>query len=286
VVPPLGAGNSGSFRIYVKDNNNQWQFYPRKDAITITASFPVSDNIVINEFMADNDNIIPDPAGDYDDWIELYNPTPDSILLTGRYLTDKPDQLNKWQFTQQDLYLNPGEFLLVWCDEDSGQAGIHTNFALSKGGEFIALVDTDGVSVIDSITFGPQITDTSYGRFPDASNNWYFMEIPTPGSSNIATSVEEDFNPVSFNLSVYPNPFNPSTTIQYNIPEMSKVDFKIYDVLGREVWSFTEDEKLAGTYKLKWNGVNDFGSRVSSGIYILRVTAGKYNKSHKMVMIK
>jgi hypothetical protein len=286
VIPPLGAGISGNFRIYVRDTNLDWLLYPRKNPITITASIPVADNIVVNEIMADNDNTIPDPAGEYDDWFELYNPASDSILLTGKYLTDKPDQLNKWQFTQQNLYLNPGEYLLIWCDEDSGQAGIHTNFALSKGGEFIAIVETDGVSIIDSITFGQQITDTSYGRFPDATGSWYFMEIATPGSSNIITDVEEENIPFGYSLNIYPNPFNPATTIQYQIPEMSNVELKIYDILGREIWNLYEPEKTAGTYKLKWNGVNSFGQKISSGIYILRMSAGKYTKSFKMMLMK
>ena len=285
-IPPLGAGNSGHFKILVKDINSNWQLYPRKNAILITASQPIEDNIVINEFMADNDNIVPDPAGEYDDWIELYNPTSDSVLLTGKYLTDKPDQLSKWQFTENNLYLHANEYLLIWCDEDTGQAGIHTNFALSKGGEFIALVETDGVTVIDSLSFGPQKTDTSYGRFPDATNSWYFMETPTPGSSNIISSVVAEVLPQNFNLTVFPNPFNPATTIQYQIPEMSDVDLKIYDILGREIWSFFENEKHAGIYKLQWNGVNNFGQKISSGIYILRMSAGKYSNSFKMMFLK
>jgi spore coat protein CotH len=285
-VPPIGAGNSVSIQIYVKDINNNSLLYPRKNPITITASIPVATDIVVNEIMADNDNTIPDPAGEYDDWFELYNPTSNPVLLTGKYLTDKPDQLNKWQFTQPNLYLNAGEYLLIWCDEDSGQTGIHTNFALSKGGEYVAIVESDGVSIIDSITFYQQITDTSYGRYPDGTSTWYFMENPTPGSSNIATSVNEENIPNEFNLSVYPNPFNPSTTIQYQIPEMSNVELKIYDILGTEIWNLYESEKSAGTYTLKWNGVNNFGQKISSGIYILRMSAGNYKKTFKMMLMK
>jgi len=286
VIPPLGSGNSGNFRIFVRDINLNWLLYPRKNSITITSSIPVANTIVVNEIMADNDNIIPDPSGEYDDWFEMFNPTQDSILLTGKYLTDKPDQLNKWQFTQPDLYLNPGEYLLIWCDEDSGQAGIHTNFALSKGGEYVAIVESDGVSIIDSITFYQQRTDTSYGRYPDATGSWYFMETPTPGSSNIITNVEEEIIPSGYSLNIYPNPFNPTTTIQYQIPEMSNVELKIYDILGTEIWNLYESEKSAGTYKLKWNGVNNFGQKISSGIYILQISAGNYTKSFKMMLMK
>jgi spore coat protein H len=285
LIPPLGASASGEFRIYIEDAQNNSLFYPRKNPIIISTSSPNADNIVINEFMADNDNVIPDPAGEYDDWIELYNPTSDSILLTGKYLTDKPDNLTKWQFYQPDLYLHSGEYLIIWCDEDSGQAGIHTNFALSKNGEFIAITGEDGVTVIDSITFGEQITDTSFGRSPDAGSNWIFM-IPTPGAPNIVTHVEDEIIPQTFSLSVFPNPFNPSTTVQYTIPIRNEINFKIYDILGNEVWEYSAGEQNAGTYNFKWNGVNSFGIRVSSGIYLLKLSAGEFTKTIKLMLIK
>ena len=97
VIPPLGAGNSGKFFVFVKDNQNQSQFYPRKKAIEIKSQQIITSNIVINEFLADNATTITDPAGEFDDWIELYNPTANLIPLTGKYLTDKKDNLNKME---------------------------------------------------------------------------------------------------------------------------------------------------------------------------------------------
>ncbi|HEX9252003.1 MAG TPA: CotH kinase family protein, partial [Ignavibacteriaceae bacterium] len=84
VIPPLGAGKTGKFFVYVKDTQNEFQFYPRKKAIEIKTQQIISNDIVINEFMADNAATITDPSGEYDDWIELYNPTSDPIVLTGR----------------------------------------------------------------------------------------------------------------------------------------------------------------------------------------------------------
>jgi len=292
-IPPIGAGNSGKFFIYVKDNQNQSQFYPRKKAIEIRSQQIVSNSLVINEFMADNLNTIADPNGEFDDWIELYNPTSNSIPLSGKYLTDKKDNLAKWKFKDPNLFLAPNEYLLVWCDEDSGQVGFHTNFKLSATGEFIALVENDGVTIIDSISFGVQTVDISYGRQTDAGNNWIFM-TPTPGTTNNPTyTKDENFLPLEFNLSAYPNPFNPSTSISYTIPEVFSTEAKnlntrliIYDILGNEIITLINEEKTSGTYTITWNGLNNFGNTVSSGIYFARLNVNNQSKNVKLMLIK
>ncbi|HEX9253062.1 MAG TPA: lamin tail domain-containing protein, partial [Ignavibacteriaceae bacterium] len=257
----------------------------------------ISNDIVINEFMADNAATITDPSGEYDDWIELYNPTSDPIVLTGRYLTDKKDNLTKYQFTQDNLILNPNEYLLIWCDEQGSQQGIHTNFKLSKDGEFIGLVDSDGISIIDSITFGPQTTDISFGRYPDGANEWVFMS-PTPGATNNIVSVDdEEIIPTEFSLSAYPNPFNPSTTIRFSTPpassplvkgrnEVGFVTLRIYDILGNEIATLVNEEKPPSTYEVLWNGENNLGSKVSSGIYFVRIQANQQFKNLKLMLLK
>lgn len=285
IIPPLGNGNSGLFQIFVKDDINQSQTYPRTDSIQISVPEIIIDDLVINEFLADNTNSYPDPAGEFDDWLELYNPTSQPVLLTGRYLTDKPDNLTKWQFTQESLFINPGEFLIVWCDGDEEQDGIHTNFGLSAGGEFIGFTETDGVSIIDSISFGTQNADISFGRFPDASDNWQFLS-PTPGTSNLILDVDDNLILTDFVLSAYPNPFNPSTTIQYQIPQRSDVKIKIYDLLGRNIWQKYEGDQEADTYEIRWDGINQSGIKLSSGIYLLQVKAGDQNKIHKLMLLK
>jgi spore coat protein CotH len=293
VIPPLGAGKSGKFFVYVKDTQNGFQFYPRKKAIEIKTQQIISNDIVINEFMADNASTITDPAGEYDDWIELYNPTSNPISLTGRYLTDKKDNLTKYQFTQPNLVLNSNEYLIIWCDEQGAQQGIHTNFKLSKDGEFIGLVETDGISIIDSLSFGPQTTDVSFGRLPDGASNWIFMN-PTPGTTNnIVSADDEEFIPTEFNLSAYPNPFNPTTSIRYSIPnvtlsevEGSRVQLIIYDILGNQITTLVNEEKPAGTYEVIWNGKNNSGNSVSSGFYFVRIQANQQFKNLKLMLLK
>ncbi|MHC1737605.1 MAG: CotH kinase family protein [Ignavibacteriaceae bacterium] len=279
-IPPLGEGVTAGIKIRVTDAIQRTQLYPRKDRIWLTTLSSGASDIFINEFMADNSGSFPDPAGENDDWLELYNAGDSPVLLTGKYLTDKKDNLNKWQFTQPELYLGPHQYLIVWCDEDLTQQGIHTNFKLSAGGEFIGLVAEDGGTILDSITFGPQQADISFARIPDASANWQFAP-PTPGVTNNPTGTGEEEIPTAFQLSVYPNPFNPSTSIVYSLELRGEVSLKIYDVLGNEVAMLVNKEQEAGNYEVKFDA-----SRLASGTYIIRLSYGDQTLLRKMVLLK
>ncbi|MCX8009809.1 MAG: T9SS type A sorting domain-containing protein, partial [Ignavibacteria bacterium] len=84
----------------------------------------------------------------------------------------------------------------------------------------------------------------------------------------------------------FPNPFNPSTQIRFAIPQDDHVTLKIYDVLGREVRTLVDADLRTGYHSFEWDGRNNFGSQVSSGIYIYQMRAGKFVKSLKMMMLK
>ena len=93
--------------------------------------------------------------------------------------------------------------------------------------------------------------------------------------------------PVKFELSQnYPNPFNPSTTINYSIPLESRVTLKIYSIDGRLVRTLDEGVKSAGAYDVVWDGRDDSGQSVVSGTYIYKITAGSYQKTCKMVLMR
>jgi len=141
--------------------------------------------LVINEFMADNKDTIADPQNEYDDWIEIYHYGTETADLSGMYLTDDLANTIKWQFPS-DTYIGVGDYLLIWADDDTDDNpnGLHANFKLSAGGEEIGLYDTDGVTLIDSISFDEQDEDISYGRYTDGTDNWYKMDDPTPEFSN------------------------------------------------------------------------------------------------------
>jgi len=87
-------------------------------------------------------------------------------------------------------------------------------------------------------------------------------------------------------LGNYPNPFNPSTSIQYDLRDDVHVTLKIYNTLGQEVATLVDEFQSAGFKSATWNGRNEAGASVTSGIYIYKLTAGSVVKSDKMMLMK
>ncbi|MBN2317275.1 MAG: hypothetical protein JXM79_25345, partial [Sedimentisphaerales bacterium] len=85
------------------------------------------------------------------------------------------------------MILAPGGYRLFWADGDPEQGAFHTNFKLSRSGEDLGLFDTDGRTLIDGFSYGPQQTDISYGRSVDGGDLWQFFENPSPGAPNSQT---------------------------------------------------------------------------------------------------
>ncbi len=140
--------------------------------------------LLINELMAANASIN-DEFGEADDWLELYNDSEEPIEIGGLYLTDKLDQLDKWQIARPQI-IAPGDFALIWADGDEQQGGDHASFKLSADGEALALVQKIGAElvILDQIEYGEISIDVSYGRITDGSDQWVFFAEATPASSN------------------------------------------------------------------------------------------------------
>jgi len=102
------------------------------------------------------------------------------------------------------------------------------------------------------------------------------------------TSVDEtDQIPENFSLAQnYPNPFNPSTTIEYSLAHASSVVLKIYDVLGNNIRTLVNAKQIAGRKTVIWNGRNDEGDRVGSGMYFYEIVAENMVQVKKMILIK
>jgi len=145
-------------------------------------------SVVINEIMASNSQGAEDPQGQYDDWIELHNPTDAPVDVAGMYLTDNPGVPTKWRVPVTDPALTrieAGGFLLVWADGDTDPGALHAAFGLDAGGDELYLYDIDGVTLIDGLEYDRQIPDISYGRYPDAVGEWRLMGFPTPRAPNV-----------------------------------------------------------------------------------------------------
>lgn len=122
----------------------------------------------ITELAASNDDGIVDAEGEHSDWLELFNAGAEAADLSGMYLTDNANNLTKWQIPS-GVTMPAGGYKVVFASNKDGVlAGgeLHTNFALSAGGEFLALVGTDGTTIIDEYSpeFPDQFEDISYGR--------------------------------------------------------------------------------------------------------------------------
>ncbi len=158
--------------------------------------------IYINEFLASNISTNADMVdfGDFSDWIELYNGEDSSVDISGFFITDDLANPTKWQIPANTIIPAKG-YYLIWADDFDdipGQNYIrswwpsniryttqwsHTNFKLAKEGEEVGLYNTTG-ELLDTIIYGGQVEDVSYGRKPDGTSNWFYFGEPTPSSSN------------------------------------------------------------------------------------------------------
>jgi len=84
----------------------------------------------------------------------------------------------------------------------------------------------------------------------------------------------------------YPNPFNPITTIKYDLPKEAHVKIMIFDVMGREVRTLVNTRQQAGYQVIQWNAQDNGGRQVSSGYYIYVMQADKFHKTEKMILLK
>ena len=136
---------------------------------------------------------------------------------------------------------------------------------------------TDVTNLTDSIILAP-------GDFRIYTTSK--LPLPEPG---ILLDVEQIENqiPVEYSLEQnYPNPFNPSTVIRYRIIKPAQVSLKIYDVLGSEIKTLVNKEQVNGVYEVDWNGDDQFGNNVSTGVYFYKINAGDYTETRKMMLIK
>lgn len=118
-------------------------------------------------------------------------------------------------------------------------------------------------------------------------HNTNFTDIQWPGTTWINDQTDQAGVPTQFRLEQnYPNPFNPETTIRFSLPRAFQVKLEIYNMLGQRVRSLVNGQLNAGVYTAKWDGNDDLGRSLSSGVYFYRIEAGRFASTQRMVLMK
>ena len=100
-------------------------------------------------------------------------------------------------------------------------------------------------------------------------------------------TIEPEFIPEEYALHpAYPNPFNPVTTISYDLPNANMVSITIYDMLGREVRTLVAASQTAGRKSIRWDGKDDMGNKVAGGMYLCQIHAGNFIQTKKQMLLK
>ncbi|RMD88028.1 MAG: choice-of-anchor B family protein [Calditrichaeota bacterium] len=162
-------------------------------------------------------------------------------------------------------------------------------------------------SIVQNVPAGAPSGTYTYifnvGDFPDrtvATDSFNFTKSTGPNKNTVTTTnwygkwetqtkqmVLEEKVPKAFVLEQnYPNPFNPSTTIRYQLPKAEHVKIIIYDLIGRVVRELTNKTQEAGSYAVQWDGRDQAGQKVASGVYIYKIQAGQFIRTRKMVLLK
>ncbi|NLO10938.1 MAG: T9SS type A sorting domain-containing protein [Candidatus Cloacimonetes bacterium] len=221
---PVSTGDIEYF--FWAENSAQGMFFPPRaeyEFFTIPVASTTGE-IVINEIMAKNASF-PDPFGEADDWVELYNPNSYPVDIAGMYMTDNHygNGIDAWTQIPHGYpditTIPPHGYLIVWFDEDMDQGPLHINDKLGGGADSVYLISSDGTTIIDSFTWTAEtdldVNDRSIGRYPDGSTNWRLFgvgqDLPcTPGASN---GGEGNMPPVISEIEYSPYPALPGSPV-------------------------------------------------------------------------
>lgn len=221
-------------------------------------------DLVINEIMTSNETIVTDQDGEYDDWIELFNNSSKTLSLDNLFLTDDATVLTTWKFPEGTT-IEAGGYLIVWCDNDDEQTGLHADFKFSSSGESAILSYGDGDSIIENVTFGEQQTDMGYARVPNGTGNFQ-IQSPTYNYNNGNNlSVNEIEKTVNYNF--YPNPIKTELFIETSGNIIQTI--KINSLLGQELLNKDSFNSTKTTLNF---------SNFSRGVYFVTINNSKIIK--------
>ena len=255
-----------SSRGRISDGSPNWtDFSTPTPRVTNSLQIISPASVVLNEVQSDNFITYADEVGEFDDWVELYNPTNEPIDLAGYYVSDRLDVPQKWQITTtagDSTVIQPGAFLMLIADENGSQGWNHMNFKLSSLGESIALRSPDGFSVADSVFLPELAPDRSWGRQYDAGAPWVEFFIPTPDASN-GPMVTENLSGLG-EQNIYPNPISSGHSAFFPCAGT------LYDTHGKVV--------------LEWFTPQSIALHLPAGLYFARLESPQGQSTQKVLV--
>ncbi len=182
-----------------------------------------------------------------------------------------------------------GGFVLSYCDQQevNDYRSVSHLIRYDRFGNILWTHETD-VSEDVMINHVLALPDSTYiysgAKMFQSQSQVYIMKT----TMEVATSLDENDSPIhNFTLDQnYPNPFNPTTTISYLLPDQSTVKLTVFDIRGLEVMTLQDGAKPPGNYEVQWNGMDESGNPVSTGVYFARLQAGTLSQTVKMVYLR
>lgn len=213
-----------------------------------------SSELVLNEVMTSNSSTLADDFNEYDDWLEVYNQTDQTLDLANYFLSDNNRSPFKWKLPE--LAVDANGFELFWADKSIEQGPQHTNFRLNAEGERLYLFkkESNVLTLCDYVDIPPLPSDFSFGRNADGTGEWILFDIPTPNASN--TGILSTAHISSIEFLPYPNPTEGLVFLGKNF------NYRVFDLTGRLIMSD------------QGNSINL--APFESGVYTIQTGKGRY----------
>ena len=230
-----------------------------------------------------------DRDGDYDVYCQRY--TKSGIPLGDNLKVNNDSDTTDQKYPVISVS-ESGNFIVVWEDRRNGSSDIYAQRYDAGGTEignnFRINRDQAGDQGDPDVALKNGRIFTTWHLYYASSNNGIWanvLDFDNPTGVNFKEIKTQ--TPTDFRLNQnFPNPFNSTTTIEYELPQECFVICKIYNMLGQEIKTILSEEQSAGTKSIIWDGTDNVGAQVSTGIYILLIESNEFVKSHKMVLLR
>lgn len=192
---------------------------------------------------------------------------------------------------QEELDYFMNEDTLEWDTEGKYEYSYDANLRLLQTNYYMAPMEWDSKEDWELVSREDFTYDAAGNMTEWLISDVFFTEIE-PSSRTLYTYSEVTSNPDGAtplrptSLSVFPNPFNPNTTIAFDLPKAEKVEIAVFNLKGQKVRTLLNDNKSAGKHQVNWDGKDDSGHPLSSGIYFLKLNAGQETNTKKLILQK